>query len=325
MALPSIVSSLEGGAQFVIPSLEGRLGWVLSRKGFKIGTHPNPSPQKGGAVTSDRHLTGWVRSPYRAAHTAPFRKFGFTLAEVLITLGIIGVVAAMTLPGLINGYKEQELITRTKKTYTSIAQALELAQADYSTPGDNSALFSSSKSSAEVTKELFKYFNGAKFCTAGSNASGCRDLSYKIKYSSPFQTGDRESGEVAIGSMVGYPRIVLNNGAVLGVWNNANDCQPYQASGTLFNSDGSYAYNEDGTRATWSAERSECGAIIFDVNGSARPNQFGRDAYRIVVNKSNIAKYYWNVYGSESLLNIMLGKTHPFVYTDYNEDDRFEW
>ena len=32
--------------------------------------------------------------------------FGFTLAEVLITLGIIGVVAAMTLPTLIQNYKK---------------------------------------------------------------------------------------------------------------------------------------------------------------------------------------------------------------------------
>ena len=32
-------------------------------------------------------------------------KNGFTLAETLITLGIIGIVAAMTIPTLINGYK----------------------------------------------------------------------------------------------------------------------------------------------------------------------------------------------------------------------------
>ena len=36
--------------------------------------------------------------------------FGFTLAEVLITLGIIGVVAAMTIPGLIQNSKNKEFI-----------------------------------------------------------------------------------------------------------------------------------------------------------------------------------------------------------------------
>lgn len=34
---------------------------------------------------------------------------GFTLAEVLITLGIIGVVAAMTIPAVINKYKSVQL------------------------------------------------------------------------------------------------------------------------------------------------------------------------------------------------------------------------
>ena len=41
---------------------------------------------------------------------APYR--GFTLAEVLVTLGIIGVVAALTLPSLITNYRRKELETR---------------------------------------------------------------------------------------------------------------------------------------------------------------------------------------------------------------------
>ena len=106
-----------------------------------------------------------------SAYSAGTRKVAFTLAEVLITLGIIGVVAAMTLPSLVNKYREQEIITRVKKTYTSIAQALELVQANYGTPGDNSSLFAKGRSSAEITKELSKYFNGARYCEAGANAN----------------------------------------------------------------------------------------------------------------------------------------------------------
>lgn len=37
-------------------------------------------------------------------------KKGFTLAEVLITLGIIGVVAALTLPSLITNYRKKETL-----------------------------------------------------------------------------------------------------------------------------------------------------------------------------------------------------------------------
>ena len=35
------------------------------------------------------------------------KKYGFTLAEVLITLGIIGVVAAITIPTLVSNYKQR--------------------------------------------------------------------------------------------------------------------------------------------------------------------------------------------------------------------------
>ena len=42
-------------------------------------------------------------------------KLAFTLAEVLITHGIIGVVAAMTMPSLITSYKKQETSGKTKK------------------------------------------------------------------------------------------------------------------------------------------------------------------------------------------------------------------
>ena len=53
----------------------------------------------------------------------------FTLAEVLITIGIIGVVAAMTLPSLINNSQKKELEAGLKKNYSVIQQALMMYQA----------------------------------------------------------------------------------------------------------------------------------------------------------------------------------------------------
>ncbi len=47
----------------------------------------------------------------------------FTLSEVLITLGVIGVVAAMTLPTLIQNYQEQEYVNKLKKAISAIEQA----------------------------------------------------------------------------------------------------------------------------------------------------------------------------------------------------------
>ena len=52
----------------------------------------------------------------------------FTMAEVLITLGIIGIVAAMTLPGVIEGYQKAETVNRLKKAYSVMAQAIELSE-----------------------------------------------------------------------------------------------------------------------------------------------------------------------------------------------------
>lgn len=52
----------------------------------------------------------------------------FTLAEVLITLGIIGVVAAMTLPALVGHYKKIETASRLKKFYSMMYQAISMSE-----------------------------------------------------------------------------------------------------------------------------------------------------------------------------------------------------
>lgn len=59
------------------------------------------------------------------------KKSGFTLAEVLITLGIIGVVAAMTMPVLVSNYRKNVVETRLKKFYSSMNQAIKMAEAEY--------------------------------------------------------------------------------------------------------------------------------------------------------------------------------------------------
>lgn len=58
------------------------------------------------------------------------KKNAFTLAEVLITLGIIGIVAAMTLPTLIANYKRQEYSTQIKKFYSTFSQAITRSEVD---------------------------------------------------------------------------------------------------------------------------------------------------------------------------------------------------
>ncbi len=55
------------------------------------------------------------------------KRFAFTLAEVLITLGIIGVIAALTMPSLIQNYKKQEASARLKKFVSTMNQAIILS------------------------------------------------------------------------------------------------------------------------------------------------------------------------------------------------------
>ncbi|MEE3348698.1 MAG: type II secretion system protein [Candidatus Gastranaerophilaceae bacterium] len=61
------------------------------------------------------------------------RNTAFTLAEVLITLGIIGVVAAMTLPTLIGNYQKKQVISQLKKAFSEYAQAMQMAQVENGT------------------------------------------------------------------------------------------------------------------------------------------------------------------------------------------------
>lgn len=56
---------------------------------------------------------------------------GFTMAEVLITLGILGVVIAMTLPSLIGKWQKIETVTRLKRAYTVLSQAVNYSIAEY--------------------------------------------------------------------------------------------------------------------------------------------------------------------------------------------------
>ena len=67
-------------------------------------------------------VTKWAQGSPRLAKTA------FTLAEVLITLGVIGVVAAMTMPTLMQNYKKHVVETRLAKFYTTINQAIQMSE-----------------------------------------------------------------------------------------------------------------------------------------------------------------------------------------------------
>jgi len=56
---------------------------------------------------------------------------GFSLAEILVTLAIIGVVASLTIPVIINNTQNQETVTKVRKMYSSLYQITEDLKREY--------------------------------------------------------------------------------------------------------------------------------------------------------------------------------------------------
>ena len=81
---------------------------------------PNHENVGGGANLSSKIFGSLAFEPLN----------GFTLAEILITLGIIGVVAALTMPALIQNHREKVTVTRLKKVYSVLSQAYVSASSE---------------------------------------------------------------------------------------------------------------------------------------------------------------------------------------------------
>lgn len=86
-------------------------------------------------------------------HPTCQQKFAFTLAEVLVTLGIIGVVAALTMPALIQNQRKIILHNQLKKQYSVMAQALEMWK---------------QKSGIIGIYEMYATYNGTEYVNSGT-------------------------------------------------------------------------------------------------------------------------------------------------------------
>ena len=86
----------------------------------------------------------------------------FTMAEVLITIGIIGVVAAMTLPALINNAQNKELEEGLKRSYSVLSQALDMYYAQ-----NEERLTNENVGAYKLKPTLMKYLNVVQDCGSG--------------------------------------------------------------------------------------------------------------------------------------------------------------
>lgn len=119
------------------------------------------------------------------------RKFAkaFTLAELLITLAIVGIVAALTIPTLITDYQKRVTAVKVRKSYAELSQALRLAQAEYGDINTWKTLFSSDNaenSRAFAENYITPYMKIAKYCGVGSEADENCGIASAGVYSSNY-------------------------------------------------------------------------------------------------------------------------------------------
>jgi len=104
-----------------------------------------------------------------------YMKRGFTLAEVLVTLGIIGVVSAMTLPTLVKNHQRQVYVTQLQKVVNELSQAFESAMTD----SNAVSLFESNVFTNGSARPFFnRYFKVTQTC-AGNDLVNCFPEQYK--------------------------------------------------------------------------------------------------------------------------------------------------
>ena len=91
-----------------------------------------------------------------------FKSVGFTLAEVLITIGIIGIVAAMTIPTIMSNLRAQKLKSQFEKTYAdlNIASRAFYADNDMSFTEYQVSKYKGSPYNDESLKYFMSYFKG---------------------------------------------------------------------------------------------------------------------------------------------------------------------
>ncbi len=177
------------------------------------------------------------------------KKFAFTLAEVLVTLGIIGVVAAMTIPNLISTYRKKQIEIQSKVTYSTIQQALRFADYDdvgYSDVADGN------------NQEMINWFNNflgqhlkvEQLCV--NKAPGCW---HQIYYLNGSKFGDANG----------------TGGNILGF---------VTSKGARFIIDG---YAQSDITNQFGVNINTAGMVfIYDANGASKPNTVGKDVFIMV-------------------------------------------
>ena len=233
----------------------------------------NNFPHKELSTLVPQYLSNFSDTvfPRFTSHFSHKNKVAFTLAEVLITLGIIGVVAAMTLPTLIANYKNKVLLNQAKNSYSKISNALLLVktQNGYDSYAD---FFRPNTTNDELMQELSKSLQMTKICNA--YRGGC--WTWKTKY----EKKKLEDGKAIYLDYRNSASAVLTDGSVITLsnYNRNGDCH-WVNSYYKRDQNGNIVKDEKGNNIVINDADARCGHIIIDTNGAKGPNQFGADTW----------------------------------------------
>lgn len=97
----------------------------------------------------------------------------FTLAEVLVTLGIIGVVASLTMPGLMGNYQKKANITAMKKAYSVLNQAYMNIVREQGIDAVSMCPTNDSKCLGDMFKSELKLISGELWIPNGGGVANC--------------------------------------------------------------------------------------------------------------------------------------------------------
>ena len=181
---------------------------------------------------------------------------GFTLAEVLITLGIIGVVVAMTLPALIADHREKQTVNQILTFYSKLSQATQHIIHDEGEP----SVWLVEGDAGNVERLVNRYKKGMKVLTdCSNNGSACIAPRYLV--------ASKAYGYNFIGSQFRY-NLILQDG-----------------SSVSFFVETSFEPNVN------NKNKKTYAIIYYDTNGVKPPNTFGYDMFQFALTDDGIYAY----------------------------------
>lgn len=191
-------------------------------------------------------------------------KLGFTLAEVLVTLGIIGVVSAMTVPTLVQNYQRKSFVTQLHKVYSEVGQAAERYKTDNNYVSLKESRIVGNKE--ELNKFVKTYFKIVKDCGG----------SYRPCFSDSYEWIDSSQNKISTDTHECWSTVVLASGAALCV-----DSGKFEANQADKDMNGDGQIDENDKIYNGGVQGDAAITIEVDVNGLQGPNIVGRDFFAL--------------------------------------------